>query len=519
MIRKLLILLAFAPPLFADSAELTIVRLTSSKPAVMTGETVTVSMIWRNNGPDAANDVVATFAVDSGGFVITGLGPSRTPCTPIFGGNGFQCSAFQQQPGEEEQITVTMIARSDLAEMFTLHATLSASTPDPDPFTNSDSMTLPVTASGSQADLAIGPASQEHRVTTGAEIAVPLIVRNDGPSNANDVYVSLGFDPGSLLPMSASGDGWTCQNPTHAPWLVLCRRATLANGATSTITVRATAPDEAQTKNLYARVAASNVLDPIANNGSTAKVQVGDPAAPQQGWTRILVPLPPGVTGGANNARWTTKTTALLRSRIEIRPGLCETVVPFPCPDPPVIPLMRPVDLAQFQISGGGLGQFLIVRDEDASQIRVNSRVWDEARQTETAGSEIPIPRDDDFTEGTTSLLGIPLAPHYRHTLRVYDLDGHDDALVEVRIYADEETTPRSTTLQHLDLSPFAFRTVDELWTRPASLQLDPLQLVALTGATKMRIDVVPLHTGLKIWSFVSVTNNETHHVTTFSKQ
>jgi hypothetical protein len=33
-----------------------------------------------------------------------------------------------------------------------------------------------------------------------------------------------------------------------------------------------------------------------------------------------------------------------------------------------------------------------------------------------------------------------------------------------------------------------------------------------------VRVDIVPFDAGLKLWSFVSVTNNETHHVTTFSQ-
>lgn len=50
-------------------------------------------------------------------------------------------------------------------------------------------------------------------------------------------------------------------------------------------------------------------------------------------------------------------------------------------------------------------------------------------------------------------------------------------------------------------------------------LQIDPAQLANLDGADMMRVDVEPLTPGIKIWAFVSVTDNDTHHVTTFSAQ
>jgi hypothetical protein len=70
--------------------------------------------------------------------------------------------------------------------------------------------------------------------------------------------------------------------------------------------------------------------------------------------------------------------------------------------------------------------------------------VWDLSRAAETAGSEIPIVRENRFTTGTIALLGIPVAPHYRHTLRVYDFDGHTGSRVAIRVYANDELDPRA---------------------------------------------------------------------------
>ena len=53
----------------------------------------------------------------------------------------------------------------------------------------------------------------------------------------------------------------------------------------------------------------------------------------------------------------------------------------------------------------------------------------------------------------------------------------------------------------------------------PGYLQLELGQLLPLAGISTVRVDVEPTDPALKLWSFVSVTNNDTHHVTTFSAQ
>ena len=54
---------------------------------------------------------------------------------------------------------------------------------------------------------------------------------------------------------------------------------------------------------------------------------------------------------------------------------------------------------------------------------------------------------------------------------------------------------------------------------QPATIQLEIGQLLALGGIDTLRVDVEPLDPTVRLWSFVSVTNNDTHHVTTFSSR
>jgi hypothetical protein len=124
--------------------------------------------------------------------------------------------------------------------------------------------------------------------------------------------------------------------------------------------------------------------------------------------------------------------------------------------------------------------------------------------------------REHEFVSHTISLLGIPVAPQYRHTLRVYDFDGRGGAQVAIRIYANDETVPRASVVRALT-HPDAPQPTRPY--HPGYLQLDLGQVLSLTGIDSLRVDVEPIDAGLRLWSFVSVTNNDTHHVTTFSAQ
>jgi hypothetical protein len=237
-------------------------------------------------------------------------------------------------------------------------------------------------------------------------------------------------------------------------------------------------------------------------------------------WRRILVPLMPAEVPGANGARWRTETSMLVRSAtaLEILPRGCD-IDPLRICEP--LPLNRPFRLEQYAATTDfGGGQFLYYHASDEPLLHLNSRVHDVSRETETAGSEIPLAREEDFTAGTISLIGIPVAPQYRQTLRVYGFEPRDGAAVAIRVYANQEPEPRATVVRTLSVhQPLFWVTPQRLPVNPAYLQLDPATLASLAGATTMRVEVESLEAGLKLWSFVSITNNDTHHVTTFTVQ
>jgi len=520
--RRLILLLslAAAPALLGATADLRILSILPTKTELVTGERFTASMRWRNDGPDAAGDVVATLSGGAGAFVVTAAGTSHWPCEPDLGGESFTCKGIIPAGGEAEMV-VTMLAPPNTNAPFTLHGSVSSSATDPAAANNSAQQTLHVTAATRHADLGLAPSSQTHHAAAGSHFTMPLLVSNAGPDAAHNVIVSLSFAPGDLIPISVTGEGWSCHNATHSPQLVACSRDVADPGTSSTLTIDVTAPQHDGTYAFSARVSAEQYADGnLANQQSTASLQIGEAAA--EAWTRILVPLIPNETPGANGSLWKTETTMLIRSDtpVVVEPNPCDLLQP--CDGETTPPVQVPFSIGEHGLSNFDPhdhgGQFLYVPVADAAKVSLNSRVWDLSRAAETAGSEIPIVRERRFTTGTIALLGIPVASQYRHTLRVYDFDGHSGARVAIRVYANDELDPRATTTRELTVSPYARTTTSEhLPTHPAYLELNPAALLPSTaGITTLRIEIAPLD-GARIWSFVSVTNNDTHHVTTVS--
>lgn len=509
----LVFLLLSAQTLLAASADLKIVSFFPTRTSLESGERFSVTMRWRNDGPDAAHDVVASLGISSGAFVVTGAGTSNWPCEPSFGNEGFTCRGTIAAGGEAEMV-VTMLA-PPRSGTWSLRGDVSASTTDPQPGNNVAETSFSLAQAAAGADL-VASFTQQYEVARGGHLTFPVNIANRGPATLQDVRVSLAFEPGTRIPITASGEGWACANATHSPWLVTCTRSQLAASNTLApiaIDVAAVPSSDASLR-FAARVAAQGHWETAPGNElAIATIRVGSPEV----FSRVLIPLVPAETPGADGALWKAETTLMLRAPAEIRPGPCD-ISPVCPPSIPAFLVGVPFTLhPYFHDDIGGMFQYTL--EADASKLVVNSRVSDIQRIEQTAGSEIPVVREREFRNRTISLLRIPVAPQYRHTLRVYEFDGRAGTRVLVRVYADNDAQPRSTTIETLTVSRHFRRfTTQALPTHPAYLQLDPARLVSLDGVSSLRIEVEPLDDA-RIWAFVSLTNNDTHHVTTFSAQ
>jgi hypothetical protein len=508
--RKILLtfVLLLAPTLLAETADLRFVYTTLSADLTNTGQRFALNTRWHNDGPDPANFINVIVTGTPTPFYVLSVATSGYPCYPALDGSSFSCQNPSLPAGAEAELVLQMITPTTPGN-FSVKVELRSAGTDPTPANNIATVNATLEASPA-ADLTMSPTSQLHRAESGAETAIPFVIANNGANAVHNLIAVFMLPVSSdVPPLSATGEGWSCAHPAYGPQAIVCTRPTLNSGQAAPITVTTVTPDGGELT-VHARVGGEGYSDATpANAFATATVTSVEPAA--EPLERILIPLTGGDAPGQGGSLWRVETTALIASDTQLDLG------PVACGDMPIClpityPLRRPFSPANGFTNGDlPYGEFVFVRAADQGKVHINSRVYDVSRQTETAGAEIPIVHERQFTAGTMSIVGIPVATQYRHTLRVYDLEGRNNAEVTVRLFANDETTPRVSVVRALSAPE------SEHGVYPAYLQLDPGQLTSLAGLTSLRVDIEPVSPDLRLWSFVSVTNNDTHHVTTFS--
>lgn len=143
---------------------------------------------------------------------------------------------------------------------------------------------------------------------------------------------------------------------------------------------------------------------------------------------------------------------------------------------------------------GGRPGLFVYLPHE-SPRVIMNLRVFDDSRRALNFGTEIPVVSEREFTREPFRLLGVPLDPRFRTTLRVY---------------AASETSVTATInemIVRLDLAP------GENLLYPAYAQFGNFPI----GTGKINVTVTP--SSVPVWAFISVTNNDTQLITTITPQ
>ncbi|HUF10576.1 MAG TPA: hypothetical protein VMO47_14750 [Rhodothermales bacterium] len=156
-----------------------------------------------------------------------------------------------------------------------------------------------------------------------------------------------------------------------------------------------------------------------------------------------------------------------------------------------------------------------------AADVSFQLRVQDLSRELETWGVSIPVVREGDLFQGRLiSILDIPNTAQFRSMLRVYGFDSGKEGQVTIKIYGLEPAVFEGGRVDELLVEILRTVQVDPLAPThsPPQFQL-PLWLVPeLEGHARLRLEV----TGgpeLRLWAFVSATNNDTQHVTVLTPQ
>ncbi|MBO9664391.1 DUF11 domain-containing protein, partial [Dokdonella sp.] len=237
----------------------------SGPPSATAGTNVTYAIVVGNAGPSTAAQVNLADPTPAGLVFVSADAPCAT---------GFPCGLGDLAAGASVTVNVTYALPSDYAgaDPIANTATVSSPTGDPDPSNNTGTATTPVLRSADLALTKTAPAM----VTAGDTITYTIVVANAGPSDADGTTVS---DP---LPAGLTDVAVSCGGETGGAVCgvfdtsVSGTIATLPSGGSATLTITATAPDDATTlSNTATATPPSGTTDPdTTDNQDTADTDV-----------------------------------------------------------------------------------------------------------------------------------------------------------------------------------------------------------------------------------------------------
>jgi len=221
-----------------------------------------------NAGPDAASQLTVTDTLPAGVVFQSATGFGWT-CGAAAG--TVTCTRTTLSAGAAPAITITVTAP---AQAGTVNNTASVATVSTDlnPSNNSETVSTTVNA---LSDLSVTQSDAPDPVASGASLVYTLVVTNAGPSNASNLTVTDTL-PASASFVSASGNGWTCN---QASGVVTCTRASLAAETEApAIAVTVNAPSNGGAITNVASVAFAG-SDPVSGNNSDSETTTVSPVA------------------------------------------------------------------------------------------------------------------------------------------------------------------------------------------------------------------------------------------------
>jgi hypothetical protein len=160
-------------------------------------------------------------------------------------------------------------------------------------------------------------------------------------------------------------------------------------------------------------------------------------------------------------------------------------------------------------------GRYLYVPRGLEKWFTYSSHIFDRSRSASDRGSELPVIRAED-TSAEIRLPDIPLRPLFRVHLRVYDFDS--DTPRDIRIVLTKADGTNFFIHRRI-FSTFACVNPPCFNPRPPYATIDLSSIPELANAGEVDISVRSDTNDARLWAFVSVSNNDTQHVTMYTPQ
>lgn len=223
--------------------------------------------------------------------------------------------------------------------------------------------------------------------------------------------------------------------------------------------------------------------------------------SPDTAFDRILVPVA-SLSNGALGTRWAS-VLSVGSASTPIQFFGVRITCSFPACPYPEVPVMNASATHYWRVNTVATGPaFIYVPREQLNDVSVLLRVVELSRQKTSFGTAIPLPHERQFTSGRIVLNDFPWETGFRLNLRIYGLTPGD---ASVKVYRTGSTVPwetmvsLSTPLSLFDAPNASLTVFGDEWGTPFHIAVDP---------------VTP---GLKIWGFLTATNNESQNVTVIS--
>lgn len=252
------------------SADLSIVK-TFDPSNPVAGGPVTYFLDIANAGPSEARDVRVTDPLDPATTFVSVSTPQGT-CSQSAG--LVSCQLGTILPGGTVRVQITTTLASGAEAVVQNSASVTSSTPDPDPSNNVSSTSFQPTII---ADLAVTKTASVAQVAAGGAFTYTLAVKNNGASDALNAVLDDTLPAGLTITSVDTPAGAQCSTaPATSATSVHCGWVNLASGATSTVTLHVTVAADAPVgtvTNTASVASPARDADPT-NNSDSADVTI-----------------------------------------------------------------------------------------------------------------------------------------------------------------------------------------------------------------------------------------------------
>lgn len=231
---------------------------------------------------------------------------------------------------------------------------------------------------------------------------------------------------------------------------------------------------------------------------------------PEEAYERVLLPIFTAPVAGANGSEFHSALRVMNTSDTGLHIyGLRPDCIIATCAPPPLPSLEIHPREDRGEPGTGNPGLFVYLPRARRDDLVTQLRAYDVSREATNFGTEIPVVYEEEMTSGPVTLLGVPTDSRFRNTLRIYAMYGMD-----VDVVVENDTLRQ---MHHLQLRA-PLNIFDPGYTMFDAFPSDvgPVR-VTITYVPPVLVDPPPPPQPL--WAFISVTNNDTQHITVISPQ